>query len=242
MTSFELTLDPAHRDRLLDAIASRHSVRSYIDRQIEPEKIERLKAEAHRLSGTNGVRLVVVDQSPDAFGRSMMARYGHFRGVTNYIVVIGNDTDLSKRRAGFAGQLLLLEARSIDLDTCWVGMTFSRRRAGVDLRPDEKIQAVIAFGYGTDHGADHKRKTPAEVAAGYENAPDWFRRGVDAALLAPTALNRQRFSLTIDEAGIAHAAAVNGRFPSLGPDYSQIDLGIVVAHFVIASAHPVMTK
>ena len=57
--------------------------------------------------------------------------------------------------------------------------------------------------------------------------PAWFRSGMEAALLAPTATNQQKFLLTLD--GNAVQAEATGGF------YSKVDLGIVKYHFEIGA-------
>ena len=63
--------------------------------------------------------------------------------------------------------------------------------------------------------------------------PDWFRAGVEAAMTAPTAINQQKFMLTLMRDGATVKAAAG-----LGP-YAKMDLGIVKYHFEIgAGDHP----
>ena len=95
------------------------------------------------------------------------------------------------------------------------------------------VAAVVALGYGATQGTLRKSKAPQEVAAGYSDAPDWFKRGVDAALLAPTALNQQKFSFALageTEAGAPLVRAMTRRGP-----FTQMDLGIAQCHFEIGA-------
>ena len=59
--------------------------------------------------------------------------------------------------------------------------------------------------------------------------PDWFKEGVKAAQKAPTAINQQKFMITLD-----------GDTPVIkakkGP-MTNIDLGIVKYNFEAASGH-----
>ena len=54
--------------------------------------------------------------------------------------------------------------------------------------------------------------------------PVWFTNGVNAALLAPTALNQQKFKFTLLDGNKVHASASLGYF-------TKVDLGIVKLHF-----------
>ena len=57
--------------------------------------------------------------------------------------------------------------------------------------------------------------------------PEWFRRGVQAALLAPTAMNQQKFTFTLQ--GDTVSAKAGTGF------YSKVDLGIAKYHFEIGA-------
>ena len=57
--------------------------------------------------------------------------------------------------------------------------------------------------------------------------PDWFEKGVEAALLAPTAMNQQKFVFV--RKGNAVSAKAKAGF------YSKIDLGIVKYHFELGA-------
>ena len=55
----------------------------------------------------------------------------------------------------------------------------------------------------------------------------WFRNGIRAALLAPTAMNQQKFKLDLEEGHVKARAGI-------GP-YAKVDLGIVKYHFEVGS-------
>ncbi len=98
----------------------------------------------------------------------------------------------------------------------------------------QKLAAVVALGYGASQGVPHRSKAPQEVAPGYDGAPEWFKRGVDAALLAPTALNQQKFSFSLDgeenDVPVVRASTKRGAF-------TQMDLGIAQCHFEIGAGN-----
>ena len=58
--------------------------------------------------------------------------------------------------------------------------------------------------------------------------PEWFGRGLKAALLAPTAMNQQRFRFTLLPDDTVRAE-------SRGGSYSHVDLGIVKYHFQLGA-------
>lgn len=76
-------------------------------------------------------------------------------------------------------------------------------------------------------GAARKSKSAEAVSNIRSDSPKWFKAGVEAALLAPTAMNQQKFTLTCHDSTVS-AKAGNGF-------YTKIDLGIVKYHFEIGA-------
>ena len=130
---------------------------------------------------------------------------------------------------GYHGEKLVLLAQRLGLNTCWVALTYNKRKARVDIREGERLYVVIALGYGENQGVPHKDRPLAEVCTVEVPMPDWFRAGVEAAMLAPTAINQQKFHLTLIEGNTVKAEALKG-------PYAQMDLGIVKYHFELGAA------
>lgn len=88
----------------------------------------------------------------------------------------------------------MLYAQTLGLNSWYIGGTF--KKSVKKLVNDKPVIGVLVIGYGQTQGVAHKSKTPEEVSR-YEGKeiPSWFKEGVQAALLAPTALNRQKFML-----------------------------------------------
>lgn len=206
---------------ILDAIQARHSVRSYLAKPLEAGVKNALLTEIRAVNQESGLHIQLVTDEPKAFS-SMMARYGRFSGVTNYIALAGGKSPDLNERCGYYGERLVLLAQQLGLNTCWVAMTYKKVPGAFRLDPGEKLVLVIALGYGATQGVPHKSK-PAKDVADVSGAPEWFRAGVDAALLAPTAMNQQKFTLTLEN-GKVRARAGTGV-------YAKIDLGIVKYHF-----------
>lgn len=90
-----------------------------------------------------------------------------------------------------------------------------------------KFTVVISLGYGKTQGTEHKSKSVDAVSNLGSDSPDWFQTDVEAALLAPTAMNQQKFMLALENGRIS-AKAGSGF-------YTKIDLGIVKYHFEIGA-------
>lgn len=206
---------------ILDAIQARHSVRSYLAKSLEVGAKHALLTEISAVNQESGLHIQLVTDEPKAFS-SLMARYGKFSGVTSYIALAGRKSPDLDERCGYYGERLVLLAQQLGLNTCWVAMTYKKVPGAFQLAPGEKLVLVIAVGYGATQGVPHKSKS-AEDVANVSGAPEWFRAGVDAALLAPTAMNQQKFTLTLED-GKVQAKAGSGI-------YAKIDLGIVKYHF-----------
>jgi len=215
-----------------EAMRARHAVRSYTDQKIPEDVVSRLKAEIDTCNEQSGLHIQLVTDEPHAFD-GMMAHYGKFSGVQNYIALIGPKSSRLEEQAGYYGERAALLAQTLGLNTCWVAMSFSKGAAKkrCAIAAGEKLVCVLALGYGATQGVPHRSK-PMEALCRVDGAmPDWFRAGMEAAMLAPTAVNQQKFLITL--------SGDRAEAKSLGGFYSMVDLGIVRYHFEIGSGRPV---
>lgn len=218
---------------LLEAMAVRLSVRAYTERPLAEDAVRELQQCIETANCDGQLHVQLVCGEPKAFS-GRLARYGRFRGVQNYIVMAGRrGTDLDER-IGYHGELLVLLAQTLGLNTCWVGISFSKVPGTYVLADDEAIGAYIAVGYGQTQGVPHRIKSVAQVSNASDETPQWFRHGVEAALLAPTSLNQQRFRFEyLGQQDGQHVVRARARRSLLG--FSQMDLGIAKCHFEIAA-------
>ena len=207
---------------LLEAMQARHSVRKYLDRPIEADTLQALTAEVERCNRESGLNIQLVTEEPEAF-RGFLASYGMLKGVRNYFALVGKNTLDLEEQVGYYGERLVLQAQMLGLNTCWVGASYSRRKARIHVGSEERLVCVIALGHGADEGRPHKNRPLESLCRADEPIPDWFRRGMDAVLLAPTAINQQKFLFTL-QGNTVRAEAKPG-------PYSKVDLGIAKYHF-----------
>ena len=210
---------------IMEAMLTRHSVRSYTDKPIEGETLETIVKLIGECNRESGLHIQLVRNEPMAFD-STIAHYGKFSGVKNYLALVGKKSRKLDELCGYYGEKLVLAAQALGLNTCWVGLTFKKIPDAFRVESGEKLSLVIAVGYGATQGAAHKSKDASAVMSA-ENAPEWFTKGVEAALLAPTAVNQQKFLFTL------HGDKVSAR-AGLG-FFSKVDLGIVKYHFELGS-------
>lgn len=212
---------------LIKAMNERHSVRSYTEKKIEGETLEALRAEIDRCNAESGLSVQLVTDEPEAFD-SFLAHYGKFSGVRNYIAVVGKKSEELYEKGGYYGEKIVLKAQALGLNTCWVALTFSKKKAAYKVKKGEKLVCVIAVGYGQTQGVPHKNKSVDKLFKIDGSMPSWFRNGVYAAMTAPTAVNQQKFCFTLLPDG-------NVKAESTGGFYSKVDLGIVKYHFELGA-------
>jgi len=205
---------------ILEIMKARHSVRQYSEKKIEGGIKETLTALANECNKESGLNIQVIYDEPKCFD-SMMAHYGKFSGVENYIALVGRKGDGLDEKAGYYGEKLLLKAQELGMNTCWVAMTHGKSAA--EIKKGEKLVCIIALGYGTTQGIAHKNRPLEQLCNCASDMPDWFAKGMEAALLAPTAMNQQNFYITLEN-GKVSAKAGKGF-------YTKLDLGIVKYHF-----------
>lgn len=210
----------------MQAMKERHSVRSYEDKPLEADVVKHLQDKINLLNRESGLHMQLVLNESKAFS-GFMGRYGKFSGVKNYIAVIGKKGDDLQEKAGYYGEQLVLYAQTLGLGTCWVALTYSKVKTAYDIASDEKLAIVITIGYGTTKGVPHKSKSVEEVSKSEGSMPSWFKNGVEAALLAPTAMNQQKFHFELN--GNQVKALPGSGF------YTRIDLGIARYHFELGA-------
>ena len=210
---------------LTEAIRQRHSVRQYKPRAIEPEKRAALNDLCSELNQKAELSIQIVYDEPNCFD-SFMAHYGKFSGVHNYIALIGTKSPKLEETLGRCGEQLVLKAQELGLNTCWVAMTHGKSRAVVG--PGEKQVCLISLGYGETQGVAHRSKPMQALCRCAGPIPEWFEKGMTAAMLAPTAMNQQKFRFELRADGTVKAACGSGF-------YTKLDLGIVKYHFEAAS-------
>ena len=214
---------------LLLAAENRHSVRAFTQQKIPKEVVSILKENAEKYEAESGVYIRFVTEEAEAFG-GFMAHYGKFSNVRNYFVFGGGEKESRNEKIGYYGELLALQAQAAGLNTCWVALTASKKKAAAaaGFPKGSKAVCVMAVGYGKTQGVPHKGKPLEKICGGKVPLPDWFMRGAECAALAPTALNQQKFYL--EYLGEDAVSLKKGR-----GFYTDIDLGIVRFHFELGA-------
>lgn len=210
---------------ILEIMRNRHSVRQYKDQTIEESKRQELNSYIKEVNDESKLSIQIFYDEPKCFD-SFMAHYGKFVNVKNYIAIVGNKNEQEK--AGYYGEKIVLKCQEMGLNTCWVAMTHGKSQA--KIKKGQKLLIIISLGYGDTQGVAHKSKSIEELCSADEEVT-WFKTGMEAVSLAPTAMNQQKFLFELKN-GIVTAK-------SLGGFYSKIDLGIAKYHFEAVTGHEV---
>lgn len=211
----------------LEIMRKRHSVRQYRNEPIPADIRGGLFTEVERLNGEGDLHMQLLFDEPECFD-SAKAHYGRFTGVRDYLAIVGKKSPDLEERAGYYGEKVVILAQGLGLNSCWVGLTHGKTKATIG--PDEKLVIVIALGYGETKGVAHKSKPMERLCQVSGEVPDWFKSGMEGAMLAPTAVNQQKFLICLD--GGKLTAKQNGR-----GFFAGVDLGIVKRDFELASGH-----
>lgn len=210
---------------LIEVMKSRHSVRQYQDKPIEEEKKAILDTLIAEINQENNLHIQAIYDEPKCFD-SFMAHYGKFSGVKNYIALIKKKSDPLDETLGYQGERIVLKAQELGLNTCFVALTHGKSKAVI--QKGEKLVCLIALGYGVTQGVSHQSKPIEKASNAKKDSPSWFLEGVKAALLAPTAMNLQKFHFELQEDGQVKRSTKGGF-------YTKFDLGIANCHFEMIS-------
>lgn len=230
---FDQRIAALDRADLMALLAARHSVRSFTDRPIAGTVLALLQQEVTACNERFGLNIQLCLDNPQAFD-SRLAHYGSFRNVRNHLALVGPGRPDLDEACDQAGQRLVLLAQELGLNTCWVALTYRKKGSAAQVRAGEKFACSIAIGYGESAGAAHKVKELEKIgrteAGALGEAPAWFTAGLEAAQLAPTAVNQQRFRFEL----AADGRTVRARaLPAVS--CGKIDLGIVKLHFELGA-------
>ena len=214
---------------LSEAIRLRHSVRRYTGQSIEPENVAVLQEAIGKYNAESGLNIQLVLEEPKAFS-SFLVTYGAFSGVKNYFVMAAPKGKEWEEKVGYYGEKLVLLSQALGLNTCWVGLTYKKIPDAYHLREGDIIHCEISLGYGANQGVQHPLRPMEKFYEADGEVPGWFKAGLEAALLAPTAVNQQRFKFILRDGNRVEAQALRSMV-----GYAIIDLGIVKCHFELGA-------
>ena len=212
-----------------ETIKSRHSVRVYNDKAIEQEKIDFLNEIIDKCNKEGNLNIQLVLNDEETFERYIL-HYGKLKNAKNYIALVGNKNDKNlDQKCGYFGEKIVLEAKDIGLNTCWVGGSYKKGLVKAKLKKDDTVVCIIAIGYSDTNGNPHKSKEFKDVSIS-KDVPNWYKKGIEYALLAPTAINQQKFKFKLEDKKTVSLRS------GIGP-FVKVDLGIVKYHFELGAGY-----
>jgi nitroreductase len=212
----------------LESLYNRHAVRRYKDIEIPQDVCKALEDEIKKCNLSSGLNIQLIKNEEKAFN-SFIAKYGSFRNVKNYIALVGDKKDEKlDELCGYYGEKLVLLCQSLGLNTCWVYLSYKAPKGVIEIPRGDKLVIVIALGYGETQGNARPSKKFEDVVVGDNEKPGWFIDGVKAALLAPTAINQQKFTIEL----VGENKVLIKKKPGI---CTGIDLGIVKYNFLVGA-------
>lgn len=240
----------------VETIRERHSVREYDGKPLSRAEFDALIAVVEECARESGLGIQLVDNNPEVF--SVIARFGLIRGCRTHVAFVvdgakagdatsganaaangATEADCVEMRGarrtavdeaiGYWGQKIVLAAQDMGLNTCWCALC-SRKKSRAVVAPGKKIRLIIAVGHGKTQGFSRKTKS-VEALSSVECAkvPAWFAAAMEAAQLAPTAMNNQNFKIAL----LSDGKTV--RIDASQSGLNVIDEGIVRCNFEIAA-------
>ena len=212
----------------IELMKQRHSVRTYNNMLLNDDEIKKINDKIIEINECAKLHIQLITNNETCFN-GIKATYGKFKGVMNYIALIGNADDIYlEEKCGFYGELLVMEAIKMNLATCWVGMTCNKKSVQCLINDDEKLIMVIAIGHADKMGIAHKSKSIEELSNVHCGMPLFFKLGMEAVMLAPTAMNQQKFKFNV----IGNKVIISTK----SGFYVKTDLGIAVCHFMLGAS------
>lgn len=215
----------------VETIRERHSVREYDGKPLSRAEFDALGAVVEEFVRESGLDIQLVGDNPEVF--NVIARFGLIRGCRTHIAFVVDDGKArgvaADEAIGYWGQKIVLAAQDMGLNTCWCALC-SRKKSRAVVASGKKIRLIIAVGHGKTQGFSRKTKS-VEALSSVEcvKAPAWFAAAMEAAQLAPTAMNNQNFKITL----LSDGKTVRIDAPQSG--LNVIDEGIVGCNFEIAA-------
>jgi hypothetical protein len=237
------------------AIPKRCSRRQYEAVFLSPETVDYLIEFCDSINSVvDGARVVFVNLSPDKLYKGFIGSYGKIQYAPAYVAIIGDNNDKNvQEKAGYIGECFILEATAMGLGTCWLGGTFDSQIAGkgIDIGVNEKIFAISPVGFAKMQvgfgeklvkfiAKSQKRKSLEELCPNQDlgSWPDWAKKALEAARLAPSAVNRQPWRFTVEGDSIKVSVDDPKNLLHIS---KRLDCGIAMLHLEVGALYAGVT-
>jgi nitroreductase len=233
------------------AIKKRRSRRHFDPhRSIESDILAKLDTFCQQFRPFPHARAYLVSEPAKDIFKGIVGDYGKISGAPAFIAFIGDMRAPSvQEEVGYTGEGIILEATALGLNTCWVAGFFRPESVAslVEIKNNERVLAVTPVGYAsrfeslterlmTGFGLTHRRLPLSKLVSGWrvDNLPEWAKVSLEAARLAPSAVNRQPWGFDVDGSGITVFVRTSG------PEFNvskRLDCGIAMLHIEVAASN-----
>lgn len=229
------------------AITKRVSRRRFRPEGLPQETLAKLELLCYQFRFPEARAVLVLDNS-GAIYKGLVGSYGKIKGAGAYIAFVGDiGFPHYQEKVGYLGEGIILEATNLGLGTCWVGGFFRPEVVAkqIYLDPGEKVLAITPLGLTDEQysleekllmgfAKSRKRKELAELTAGIpsEQWPHWVSQALEAARLAPSAVNRQPWRFMVEQ------DSITVKLDSPKDSYNiakRLDCGIAMLHLELGA-------
>ncbi len=218
-------------ERWYSATRQRLSVRRYAGEPAD-EDMNALR-EAAALLSVRGVR-IELGMAESAFIPGLGK--ANISGTTCFAAFI-KQKGAEDESVGYLGEAFILECTALGLGTCWAGASYNRAslKRTLTLDAGEKLRLVTAVGIPEQKCSPRPRK-PLDNLTGLDQEqlaalPEWQKRAIECARIAPSAVNAQPWEFVLGENDITV------RRTGMNFGYGALDCGIAMLHIELGAAH-----
>lgn len=226
-----------------EAVEKRISCRSYQNKLLPADLLQKLEAKIHELNAESGLNFQFY-HSEELTKPVIQMTAAMFSGnIYAVAALVGGNDPISSEKVGYYGQELVLYATALGLGTCWVAGTYNPKSIHVEIGAEEKLWDVIPIGFATEkvpkkqsmirlmlRKKDRKIEQFVESEIAYHNLPKWIQKGAEAVRMGPSAVNQQPIRFQY------HDGRIFAKIWKEGHGLQYNDMGIAKKQFEIGAA------
>jgi nitroreductase len=242
----------------IELIKERKSCRSFIEREVEPDKSGKLEAFISKINSGAGINarfLLIKREINENMKAEKLGTYGFISGAGSFIAGVISRDEKKVEIFGYYFEKIILYATGLGLGTCWLGGSFNRKdfNRKISLLESEFIPIVSPVGY-----ARPKRRiidNAVRALAGSGGRKPWneiffytspgkpldqaaagdYAIALEMLRMAPSASNKQPWRVIKDSQGYSFYLARTKNYRLPGFDIQRSDVGIAMCHFELST-------
>lgn len=243
---------------IFEIIKTRKSIRSYLDKEIEQEELDKIMRDISKFRGPfrDTVRFELIIDDKVSLDNEKLGTYGIIQGAKYYLAAIASHEEECLAELGYTTERAILYLTGKNLGTCWMGGTFERANFAkkVELKGDEYLPVVVPFGYEKDKQSIKDKMI--RMSAGSDKRTDWggvffneefgkplhpndagpYKSALEAVRVAPSASNKQPWRVIKKGNDYKfYLKPTPGYADKLKFNIQEIDIGIAMCHFELVA-------